>query len=40
MKNDIYQNMFTLAGKKALIPGGTGGLEAPLPEPSCKTELM
>ncbi len=26
MKNDIYQNMFTLAGKKALIPGGTGGL--------------
>ena len=26
MKNDFYQNMFTLGGKKALIPGGTGGL--------------
>lgn len=26
MKNEIYKNMFTLAGKKALIPGGTGGL--------------
>ncbi len=26
MKNDFCQNLFTMAGKKALIPGGTGGL--------------